>query len=257
LREQLYAHFDRFRTSHPWVGSENVRPKSVARDLYERSLTFREYVNEYGIKRSEGLLLRYLSDAYKALVQMVPEDAKSPAVLEVTEWLGTVVRHVDASLIEEWERLRSGEPPTDRRPLEDDLFHPPDVTANRRTFRILVANEVFRWVRHLARREEDRLRDALDEATVEGAAAGWTTEQLRAAMAPYWEEHPSLGTGPDARSPHLLRVLDETPTQWRIRQALADPEQWFEWGITASVDLAASRAEGRPVLHLDEISRTT
>ena len=88
------------------MGDHNIRPKSVARDLFERAMTFAEYVGHYGLARSEGLLLRYLTDAYKGLVQNVPEDAKTDELLDLTEWLGELVRQVDSSLLDEWERLR-------------------------------------------------------------------------------------------------------------------------------------------------------
>ncbi len=105
LREFLYGAFDIFRGHHPWVEGENVRPKSIARELHERAMTFGEYVNHYGLKRSEGLLLRYLSDAYRALVQNVPTDHRTPELDELTDWLGALVRGVDSSLLDEWERL--------------------------------------------------------------------------------------------------------------------------------------------------------
>ena len=105
LREFLYGSFDIFRQHHPWVEGENVRPKSVARELHEQAMNFGEYVNHYGLKRSEGLLLRYLSDAYRALVQNVPADRRTPALDELTDWLGALVRGVDSSLLDEWERL--------------------------------------------------------------------------------------------------------------------------------------------------------
>ena len=105
LRDFLYGSFDIFRRHHPWVEGENVRPKSIAREMHEQAMTFGEYVNHYGLKRSEGLLLRYLSDAYRALVQNVPAERRTPALDELTDSLGALVRGVDSSLIDEWERL--------------------------------------------------------------------------------------------------------------------------------------------------------
>ncbi len=105
LREFLYGAFDIFRRHHPWVEGDNVRPKSVAREMHTQAMTFGEYVNHYGVKRSEGLLLRYLSDAYRALVQNVPAERRTPQLDELTDWLGTLVRGVDSSLLDEWERL--------------------------------------------------------------------------------------------------------------------------------------------------------
>ena len=105
LREFLYGSFDIFRRHHPWVEGDNVRPKSIAREMHERAMNFGEYVNHYGLKRSEGLVLRYLSDAYRALVQNVPAERRTPALEELTDWLGALVRGVDSSLLDEWERL--------------------------------------------------------------------------------------------------------------------------------------------------------
>ncbi len=105
LRDWLYDNFNAWSTRHPWLRNDNVRPKSVARDMRERAMTFREYVNHYGIKGSEGVLLRYLSDAYKALIRNVPEHRRTDSIVELTRWLGDVVRTTDSSLIDEWERL--------------------------------------------------------------------------------------------------------------------------------------------------------
>ena len=99
-----------YRKGHPWVGDHELAPKSVVRDMYERAMTFTEYVSFYGLTRSEGLVLRYLADAYKALRQTVPEEAKTEELIDLIEWLGELVRQVDSSLIDEWERLRN---PTD------------------------------------------------------------------------------------------------------------------------------------------------
>jgi superfamily II RNA helicase len=101
----IYANFNEFRARHPWVGSDTVAPKAIVREMYERAMTFGEYVSDYGLKRSEGVVLRYLSDVYKGLVQNVPEELATPELGDVVAWLGAVVRQVDSSLIDEWERL--------------------------------------------------------------------------------------------------------------------------------------------------------
>ena len=106
LREFIYGLFNAYAAEHPWVVDHTIRPKSVARDLYERAMTFSDYIAYYGLERSEGVVLRYLTDAYKGLVQNVPEDAKTDDLLDLTEWLGELVRQVDSSLLDEWEALR-------------------------------------------------------------------------------------------------------------------------------------------------------
>src|SRR5690606_10006795 len=105
----IYATFNAFAAAHPWVGEENIRPKSIARDMYERYLSFSDYIREYELQRSEGLLLRYLSGVYKTLARSVPEACKTEQTEEIEDFLGAIVRAVDSSLLDEWERLRDPE----------------------------------------------------------------------------------------------------------------------------------------------------
>ena len=107
LADVLDGAYDIYRRGHPWVADYALSPKSVVRDMYERALTFTEYVGFYGLSRSEGLVLRYLADAYKALRQTVPDEAKTEELADLIEWLGEIVRQVDSSLLDEWERLRN------------------------------------------------------------------------------------------------------------------------------------------------------
>src|SRR5262249_53418371 len=195
---------------HPWVGDHAVAPKSVARDMYERAMTFAEYVSFYGLSRSEGLVLRYLADAYKALRQSVPDDAKTDELVDLIEWLGELVRHVDSSLIDEWERLRT---PTDE-PEPIDAA-PPAVTRNVRAFRVLVRNALFRRVELAALRRYDELGELDGEA-------GWDATAWREALEGYWKEHDDIGTGPDARGPAML-VIDAQRDRWLVRQIFDDP----------------------------------
>ncbi|WP_407650254.1 DEAD/DEAH box helicase [Actinomarinicola tropica] len=245
LRDLTYGLFNEYAAQHPWVADHNIRPKSVARDLYERAMTFADYVRHYGLARSEGLLLRYLGDAYKGLVQNVPEEAKTDEVYDLTEWLGELVRQVDSSLLDEWEELRHPEemdpehevPPTRR--LDEG---PGGLTRNERAFTVMVRNEMFRWVELLARRAHDELAERLPPRS-------WTADALSEAMAPYWDAHDAIGIGPDARSADLLRI-ESGDTRWRVRQTLDDPAGNRDWTIRAEVDLGASDEEGHAVVHL-------
>src|SRR6516164_254706 len=144
----LAAAYDIYRRGHPWVADYELAPKSVARDMFERALSFTEYVSFYGLARSEGLVLRYLADAYKALRQTVPEEARTEELSDLIEWLGELVRQVDFSLLDEWERLRSPDAaqapvPGNRAPVDE---RPAAVTGNARAFRVLVRNALFRRV---------------------------------------------------------------------------------------------------------------
>ena len=246
LAEFLYEVFDVYRVRHPWARDHNVRPKSVVRDMYERAMGFSEYVAHYGVARSEGLLLRYLSDAYKALVQNVPEDAKSPALLDVSDWLGEIVRQVDSSLLDEWELLSHPEEIAEalargeRPSAAVARREPAALTANARAFRVMVRNACFRRVELAAKRDWATL-GALDEA------AGWDAAHWAAALEPYFAEQTSIGTGAAARASVLWQV-EEQGRRWRVRQVLDDPDQHHEWAIVAEIDLDLSDRQGEAAL---------
>lgn len=250
LAELLEPMFAVYRERNPWVDEHPLSPKSVARDLWERAMDFGDYIRFYNLARSEGTVLRYLSDVYKALVRTVPEDTKTEELIDLTEWLGELVRQVDSSLLDEWEELRnpSAEPGTrtDTPPIDQS---PPALTANRRAFTILVRNAMFQRVEFLGTRQWNEL-EALD------GEDGWSAQRWFDAIAPYFEEHPSIGIGSDARSPDLL-LIDEHPLEhpgcWSVRQILHDPADDHDWAIVALVDLAASDDAGRAVVHIIDV----
>jgi superfamily II RNA helicase len=245
LEELLFHAYNVYRKGHPWVGDHPLSPKSIARDLYERAMTFTEYVGFYELARAEGILLRYLAGAYKALQHTVPEEAKSDDLKDLIEWLGELVRQVDSSLLDEWEQLAnpSDEPMAD--PGADD--RPAPVTSNQRAFRVLVRNAMFRRVELAALERYEELAEL-------GEDDGWDAEAWESAMDAYWDEHDDLGTGPDARGPKLL-LIDEQPGGWRVRQIFDDPAGDHDWGISAEVDLTASDEEGRAVVRVTGVDR--
>ena len=246
LAELLDAAFTMYRAGHPWVADHVVEPKSVARDLSERAMTFADYIGHYNLARSEGLVLRYLTDAYKALKQTVPQEARTEELRNLTEWLGELVRQVDSSLLDEWEGLRL--------PVHDVVgaaspldAAPPPVTANRRAFTVMVRNELFRRVELASLRRFEELGEM-------DGAGGWTAHRWREALEPYFAEHAVIGTGPNARGPQLL-IVDEGPEAWRIRQIFDDPAADHDWSISATVDLAASDEAGRAVVRIGAVDQ--
>jgi len=188
LRELLEHAYETYRRGHPWVADHDLKPKSVARDMSERAMTFTEYVGFYQLARSEGLVLRYLADAYKALRQTVPEAARTEELTDLTEWLGELVRQVDSSLLDEWERLTSidqvEQADVARHHVRDET--PPAVTSNIRAFRVLVRNAMFRRVELAALRRYADLGD-LD------VDAGWDAAAWADAMAGYLRPAEILG----------------------------------------------------------------
>ncbi|MEI3849149.1 MULTISPECIES: DEAD/DEAH box helicase [unclassified Microbacterium] len=246
LEELLGAAFETFSAAQPWIRDFALRPKSVVRDMYERAMSFGEYVAQYKVARSEGVVLRYLSDAYRAASQTIPEHLKTEDLRDLIEWLGELVRQVDSSLLDEWEELVAGHP-VDH---EDGPVVPPApkrVTTNLRAFRILVRNELFRRVQLAAREDVDALA-ALDP---EFGAEAWD-----AALDGYFAEHDEILTGADARSSALL-LIEETDggRRWRVRQILDDPAGDHDWGIAAEVDLDASDEAGEAVVTLTAVDR--
>ncbi|HEX2356839.1 MAG TPA: DUF3516 domain-containing protein [Micromonosporaceae bacterium] len=246
LADLLDVAYESYRRGHPWVADHELAPKSVARDMYERAMTFTEYVAFYGLARSEGLVLRYLADAYKALRQTVPEDAKTDELVDLVEWLGELVRQVDSSLIDEWERLRNPALEDGRGGRSSDE-RPPPITGNVRAFRVLVRNAVFRRVELAALRRYDEL-GALD------ADAGWDAGAWADALEPYFAEHAEIGTGPDARGPKLL-LIDQRPDRWTVRQILDDPAGDHDWGIDVEVDLAESDELGAAAVRVTSVGQ--
>ncbi|MEV4281205.1 DEAD/DEAH box helicase [Actinoplanes xinjiangensis] len=233
LKELLDAAYETYRRGHPWVADYELKPKSVVRDMYERAMTFTEYVSFYGLSRSEGLVLRYLADAYRALRQTVPEDARTEELTDLIEWLGELVRQVDSSLLDEWSRLQNPDAPVAEVRIDDK---PPAVTRNTRAFRVLVRNAMFRRVELAALRRWDLLGEM-------DAEHGWTSERWQKAIQEYFEEYDTLGTGPAARGPAFLHI-EQGATQWLVRQVFEDPEGDHDWGIDATVDLAESDEAG-------------
>jgi hypothetical protein len=242
LAELLEAAYELYRRGHPWVADHTLAPKAVVRDMYERAMTFTEYVSFYGLARSEGLVLRYLADAFKALRQTVPDQMRTEELTDLIEWLGELVRQVDSSLLDEWERLRSG---TD---LEStvEASVPTSLTRNERAFRVLVRNAMFRRVGLAALRRYDELGELDGES-------GWPAAAWEAALAPYWDEHDEIGTGPAARGPALF-VVETGRDVWRVRQIIDDPAGHHDWAITGEIDLAASDAASEPVVHIVDVT---
>ncbi|GAA4740088.1 DEAD/DEAH box helicase [Amnibacterium soli] len=245
LKELLDATFETYASSQPWVRDFSLSPKSVVRDMVERAATFGEYCALYKLSRSEGLVLRYLSDAFRAARQTIPEEIKNEELQDLIEWLGELVRQVDSSLVDEWEELLD---PSRHDPAAEGAVVPPAprrLTANVRAFRVMVRNELFRRV---------QLADLGDWAALGelDGAAGFDADAWAEAMDPYFDEHDRLGTGPDARGPSMLLVT-ESPTEWRVRQIFDDPEGDHDYGISAVVDLAASDEAGEAVVRVTAI----
>jgi superfamily II RNA helicase len=275
LRDFIYSTFNDFSDKHPWVGNENIRPKSIAREMYETYQSFAEYVREYELQRAEGLLLRYITDVYRALAQTVPEAVRTDEVDAIIAYFGSIVRGVDSSLLDEWERLKNPErevaPKSGASAL--DLVpggaRPVDLFTNEKALRVKLMNELYRFVRLIAIRDFEGAQALLQEwgpgagiTSDGGSAAGvgagsgavvWTTAQIEAqARAHYDSGHTAVRTDPGARKAQYTRI-EKGEADWTIEQTLVDPEENNDWQIVMKLDVRASREADRPVLTLEAI----
>jgi hypothetical protein len=245
LRDFVYATFNAFEAQHPWVGHENIRPKSVARDMFERYGSFDDYVREYDLHRSEGLLLRYLSDVYKALVQSVPEPNKDAEVDAIVVYLRDLIRGVDSSLVDEWESLRDGGAGATPAPRVGEA--PRTLADDPRALAVRVRNEMYRLLRALAHKRYD---EAAANVRAGAGEPAWTPARIEAAMAPYWADYGEIRLDPAARSPGHTALAPRGAREWSVQQTIVDPEGDHLWVVEGTVDLGDGTGEGTPLIEL-------
>jgi hypothetical protein len=249
LAELLVAAYEIYQQTHPWLPDDALSPKSVVREMVESGMGFTDLVGRYQLARSEGLVLRYLTDAYRTLRQTVPDAHRAPELDDLIEWLGETVRQTDSSLLDEWEALmdpahtdvRPGAPPPPPRPL----------SLQERPFAVMIRNAMFARVQLCARDDLDglmRLERASAERSDPPAEVLMTRSTWDQGLEAYYAEHDVIGTGADARGPDLLLIGPEVERRRSVRQTLDDPEGHRDWVIEAVVDCAASDEAGELVL---------
>ncbi len=238
LEELVFAAFATYCEKVPWANDYEPKPKSVLRDMLETASDFKGYIQRCGIARAEGILLRYLSEAYRALDRTIPLDARDERLEDICSWLGLVVRSVDSSLVDEWSR--AGE-------LSDEALAPPsaadEVVHDRRGVTLLVRNALFARVR-LAAHDDARELGELD------GEWGWRAPRWRAALDAFYGEHEEVLLDADARSIAYFEVdeADERSSHvWHVRQMFHDSEGDRDFGIAADVDLDATQEAGEAI----------
>ncbi|HEU0094099.1 MAG TPA: DUF3516 domain-containing protein [Vicinamibacteria bacterium] len=254
LRDFIYMTFNAFADRHPWVGEEAIRPKSIAREMFEGFRSFSDYVQEYDLERAEGLLLRHLNSVYKVLSQTVPDTVKTDAIREMELYLRDMLRQVDSSLLEEWERMRDpsyrplGTAGTDMRPPRPE--EPADVTRDAKAFTAAIRTRVFAFLRAWSTGQDDAALSLLD-SSADGGGESWTAARLRAAREAHRAEHDRLRLDPEARNlRHTQVAVDADQRSWRVQQMLVDAAGLNDWVAELDVDLVASRVSGEPVMQL-------
>lgn len=252
LKELLMPAFSQYLNDMPWAADYQLEPKSIVRDMVERSSDFTQYIAAYGVPRSEGNLLRYLSDAYRALSRTVPPDKVDQTLGDITQWLGYIVRTVDSSLVDEWEdsyadqgkeiNALTAAPPT----VEES------IVANRRALTLLVRNALFRRVQLMAI-EDSKTLGGLD------SDFGYNQRDWDQVLDDFYQDHEEILTDADARSLDYF-ILDESEEKkshrWHVRQVIRDFEGDNDWAIDAQVDLAATQEEGQVVFSSYRVGRS-
>jgi hypothetical protein len=161
LEDLLEDAFDVYTQGHPWAREFELSPKSVVRDMIEHAMTFSDLIATYGLARSEGVVLRYLTDAWRTLQHSVPQDYLTEELEDIIVWLGELVRQVDSSLVDEWAHMADPDAPISKETLARELAFgvedPTALTANTRAFSIMVRNAMFRLVELFAYEKEDQL----------------------------------------------------------------------------------------------------
>ncbi|MDA7665107.1 DUF3516 domain-containing protein [bacterium] len=263
-REFIYETFNQFAKTHPWIGEENIRPKSVAREMVESFLSFDDYIRNYSLQRVEGVLLRYVTEVYKVLTQTVPDEFNTPEVREAVLFLELMIRQTDSSLLDEWEKMRDPqafakkkETATDTKDnsssnVEETYLDP---VRNRKAFEVVLRNQVFSIVRLLALDQLDETGQRLAEFSNQEKIE-WPTPRLEDALAAYFEGYDQIRLDADARSSKWIQISDISQEIWKVRQTLLDPNDNAEWALCFEVDIPKSKKESRPIMRLIEFQHS-
>lgn len=240
LEELLEQAYDTFAETNAWVKEFELRPKSVVRDMLENAMTFSDLVATYGLARSEGVILRYLTDAWRTLKQSIPDEYNTPELEDIVVWLGELIRQVDSSLVDEWAQMAGEDSPIDQDTVDRELAFgvedPTALTANRRAFTIMMRNYMFRLVQLFALEKEDRLAELLDYLD--------EVPDFGAILDDYFDEYDDIDSGPEARGPEFFRLGDTDSRAWSVRQIIKDPDGDHAYQFVATVDLDASDEAG-------------
>ena len=240
LEELLEQAYDTFAETNAWVKEFELRPKSVVRDMLENAMTFSDLVATYGLARSEGVILRYLTDAWRTLKQSIPDEYNTPELEDIVIWLGELIRQVDSSLVDEWAQMAGEDSPIDQDTVDRELAFgvedPTALTSNRRAFTIMVRNYMFRLVQLFALEKEDRLAELLDYLD--------EVPDFGAILDDYFDEYDDIDSGPEARGPEFFRLGDTDSRAWSVRQIIKDPDGDHAYQFVATVDLDASDEAG-------------
>ncbi|HIW95270.1 MAG TPA: DUF3516 domain-containing protein [Candidatus Corynebacterium gallistercoris] len=242
LAEELEAAYETFAEGNPWARDFRISPKSVVRDMIEKAMTFSDLIATYSLGRSEGVVLRYLTDAWRTLEHSVPESYRTEELADILVWLGELIRQVDSSLIDEWTLMGDPDAPLSEEQVAEHAYgvdNPNALSANPRALKRMVRNHFFRHVELFALEKEQELEEM--DAYLD-SPPDWP-----AAMDDYFDEYADLGLDASARSSHMIIITPGTGDDagsWFVRQIFDDPEGDHGWALVGTVDLAATDDAG-------------
>ena len=254
LADWLAGHFDRFARLHPWVGRQEISPKSIGREMVEAFSSFDDYVRLYQLQRSEGVLLRYLSQLYRTLEQNVPDAGKSEPVDDAIAFLRTTIELTDSSLLEEWESLLHPELLVKRKEERERIVEAlwvRELAENPRALASRLRSEVHLLVHALAQRDWE---EAAERVVADGVTP-WDARRFEETLAPFFAEHAALLDTAEARRHRWTRIEPAGERQWAVTQTLLDAEGDHDWGLKARVDLRGATAVDQPLLRLDWVGK--
>jgi len=259
--EFIQESFEDYALNRPWVRATPVSPKSVARDMYERCATFKDYVQHYDLKPAEGVLLRYLNMVYKALVQNVPDALKTDALHDMIAYLRATIRRADSSLMEAWMNMRFGERAVERfnerleREAQAVTVERLDLTEDPKAFAARVRAQLRQLVQALARRDYAEASLALRPPAEEQTSyQRWSADELKAALAPFYLEYEELLFNRDARANHNTLITPEGPRLWRVKQTLHDDQGDRSWHLEGFIDLREQETPEGELFYLTKVS---
>jgi superfamily II RNA helicase len=254
LSDFIYGTFNRFRGKHPWVGGEDIKPKSIGREMFEGYMSFADYVKRYGLQRSEGVLLRYLSQLYKTLDQSVPEPAKTEGVWDALGFFRALVETTDSSLLEEWQGLLHPEilVRTKERETAREILWLQELLADPKTFAARIRAEMHLLTRALSLKDWEEAT-ALVKQDPDDPSTLWDADRFEQAMSPFFAEYGELLFTPEARRHQWTQIEKTGDRQWEVAHTLLDPQGDNLWAIQGAIDLRdPDEAEG-PIVRVGRI----
>ncbi len=248
-KDFIYQTFNAFRAKHPWLDSESIRPKSIAREMFENFMSFEDYIREYKLERSEAILLRHLSEVYRTVSQSVPPAFKTELVQEAEEYLLGHLTSIDSSLIDEWELMRN----PDYVPAEKQSLASSEkpYTEQKKSFEKAVRNKVFTAVKFLSHDNLTEFFNQFEPADPDGEL--WSPQRIDPSIDEYFVDHYNIRLDPEARNRKHCHI-EQNDGSWRIIQTICDADELNDWALTIQLDLKKSEEQRSPVLLLESFA---